>query len=380
MRLLRGVLSGLVLFAVVLVGISLVASVLFGQPAVLGYVESGSMEPTLSEGDGYVPVPPLLTGEIREGDVITYESEQVSGGEMTTHRVVAVTEHGYVTQGDANPFSDQDTGEPPITDGDVEAVALQWNGEVLRLPKLGVAVESVQNVVGGIQRFLVSTLGLSVLSGEFFLPALLFAIGVLALGVEFLLNRGKRNRVKTRSRGQFERLDTSYLIVGMAIVLMTAATVGMLAPGGTTTFEVVSAESNPDTPRVVEAGGESERAYLATNGGLLPMHVFIEPASNGVRIEDARFSLAPDEEREVTVITEAPDELGFYPRTVREYRYLGILPASVTHWLYDRHPVAPLLAVNLLIGGGTVALGFALIGKKKVRNRSVSRGGFWDLK
>ncbi len=105
--------------------IAMIAGQLLGQPAVVGYVETGSMSPTLEPGDGFVAVPAALAGPIEEGDVVTFRAEQLHGGGLTTHRVVGETERGYVTRGDANPFTDQDGVEPPVKDDQIVAVAWQ---------------------------------------------------------------------------------------------------------------------------------------------------------------------------------------------------------------------------------------------------------------
>src|SRR6056297_2525566 len=113
---------------VALVGLLVVGHVL-GVPLGLGYVETGSMEPTIDAGDGFVAVPAAVAGPVDEGDVVVYDAQEIEGGGLTTHRVVEETDHGYVTRGDANPFTDQDGGEPHVTDGQIVAKAWQVNGE-----------------------------------------------------------------------------------------------------------------------------------------------------------------------------------------------------------------------------------------------------------
>ena len=86
---------------VLLVGMILVMVIgqLLGQPLLFGFVTTGSMEPALSPGDGFIAVPPMLAGEPTPGDVVVYEAETIQGGGLTTHRIVGETEQGYVTRG-----------------------------------------------------------------------------------------------------------------------------------------------------------------------------------------------------------------------------------------------------------------------------------------
>jgi len=67
---------------------------LLGQPILLGYVATGSMEPTMDAGDGFVSVPSAVTGDVEEGDVVVYQARELHDGGLTTHRVVGETEEG----------------------------------------------------------------------------------------------------------------------------------------------------------------------------------------------------------------------------------------------------------------------------------------------
>ena len=64
-------------------------------------VGSGSMEPSISTMDMLV----VMGGDtFSEGDVITYMSPE---GSLVTHRLIAVTEAGFIAQGDANNIPDE---------------------------------------------------------------------------------------------------------------------------------------------------------------------------------------------------------------------------------------------------------------------------------
>ncbi|MGI5958073.1 MAG: signal peptidase I [Massiliimalia sp.] len=89
------------------------------HPTIFGYsaavVASGSMEPALSVDD-------LIINHVQkgyqEGDIITFQN----GDNLTTHRIVAITDQGYVTQGDANNAADLDTVTPEAVVGRVVGV------------------------------------------------------------------------------------------------------------------------------------------------------------------------------------------------------------------------------------------------------------------
>ncbi|MFC6729097.1 signal peptidase I, partial [Natronoarchaeum mannanilyticum] len=145
--------------ALLVVVAALVVGQLLGQPILLGYVATDSMEPTMDAGDGFIAIPSPLAGDVSEGDVVVFEAEQLHGGGLTTHRVVGETDRGYVTKGDANPFTDQDGGEPPVSDQQIVAEALQINGEVVVIPHLGTAVMGIQSGVSSAQSTDASAVG-----------------------------------------------------------------------------------------------------------------------------------------------------------------------------------------------------------------------------
>jgi len=57
LREIAGQVGTVVLVAVL---VSLVIGQALGQPVLLAYVESGSMEPTIDEGDGFVAIPSVV--------------------------------------------------------------------------------------------------------------------------------------------------------------------------------------------------------------------------------------------------------------------------------------------------------------------------------
>lgn len=109
MRVIRKVLSGIIVAA----GLCLAATMLL--PVAFGYhryvITSGSMTGTYDRGsivfDKAVPV-----SDLEVGDVITYAPPASSGvNGLITHRIVSINDHGadgvsYRTKGDANPQAD----------------------------------------------------------------------------------------------------------------------------------------------------------------------------------------------------------------------------------------------------------------------------------
>jgi len=200
--------------ALVVFLVSMVVGQALGQPVLLGFVTSGSMEPTIETGDGFVAIPTAIAGPIEEGDVITFRAEEIQGGGLTTHRVVAETDRGYITRGDANPFTDQDGGEPPVSEAQIVAVAWQPGGTVVTVPGVGAVVTGTQDALAAGQRQLAALFGARSLLGTQgiaylvhpWLPAVVIA--ALLGGSVYLVSMGvvDSGRVRRRSREAPSRL------------------------------------------------------------------------------------------------------------------------------------------------------------------------------
>lgn len=353
--------------------LALLVGALLGQPVLLAYVETGSMEPTIDAGDGFVAVPAQLTGEPEPGDVVVFDAEVIEGGGLTTHRVVGETDGGYITRGDANPFTDQDGGEPPVPDERIVATALAIGGTVVVIPHLGTAVMSLHDGTdAAIGQFepLLTAFGLADAGA----PVLLIAGGLGLVGASVLLDRGRRpERRVTRDRARRASVHAQKGVVFGAIGLVVIATVVMALASGTATYGLLATDSSAEAiedPLIVETGGEATVEHPISNDGFVPMVVVRDPVDRGVTVEPRTATIGPRSSIETSLIIVAPDEPTRFDRTVEERRYPAVLPPSLLVALHDLHPWAAVLAVDLMIAVGAVAVGTALSPSEHRRFRS----------
>lgn len=373
MRVRRAAELALVAAAVVLVG-SLLLGFLLGQPVALSYVESDSMSPTIEAGDGFVAVPAAVSEPVEEGDVVVYDAQEIEGGGLTTHRVVAETEHGYVTRGDGNVVTDQDGTEPHVTDGQIVATAATVDGEVVTIPHLGTAAMGVQNGLESTQLWIAGLLGTGAVLGSRGLSALLLGFGLAVVGLAVLLDRSN-DRSRERSRSRPGVFDARRLVLAMAVVLCVVTVITMVSVSGTVEFGTVSAEHDSGAPHVIPAGETDERTYELRNGGVLPVVTIVEPASADVAVESEPRRLSRGESTNATVVVHAPAELGYYLHSFAEHRYFAVLPAPVIAWLHAIHPWIATAAVTAVIVSA-FALPFALlVGTGRIRTRERRRVG-----
>ncbi|MDF9744687.1 signal peptidase I [Natrinema salsiterrestre] len=368
----RGVgwtLRGLVLVTV----LALVAGQLLGQPILLSFVETGSMEPTIDTGDGFIAVPSEVSGEPEPGDVIVFEATEIQGGGLTTHRIVEETPRGYVTRGDANPFTDQDGDEPHVQDAQIVATAWRVNGAVVTIPHFGTAVMSVSDAFRGVQTTLAATFGTRNLLGNSGLAAVLLALSSVLYVAETVRERRSTSFESRLGRDDGgDGIDPRVLSAGFALLVVSAGGAAMIAPAGTQSYDVISAEFESEQPLVIERGTTDEIPYTVSNGGFVPTVSYVESGADDVTVTPDRATVGPRDETAVTVSITTPDETGYFPTYITEYRYLYVLPAPVLDALYDLHPWVPFVAILSLLGGGTYGLGRVLAGPGDARSRRLA--------
>lgn len=355
----------------VVVVAALLAGQVFGQPVLLSYVETGSMEPTLEPGDGFVPVPMVLAGEVEPGDVVVFEAERLHGGGLVTHRVVGTTGQGFVTKGDANPVTDQASGshEPPVRREQIVATALQVGDRPVAIPGFGTAVVGLNRAIGTVQRTLATLFGTRAFLGPQGLVYLLFGGAAVAYAFTAVGQDGQRRRRVRRTRRAVGQLRGTHLVLALTLVVVAVTTASMAVPSGTHRFAVVSAESDAPGVDVIRTGDSELTQYRVPSNGLVPVVVFLEPSGDGIEVGPRELHVGSGQVGSASVTIHAPPQTGYYRRFLVEHRYAAVLPVGVIRALYLRHPWLPILAIDALVGLVFATLGLALVGTGPVRLR-----------
>lgn len=100
-------------------------------------VESGSMEPEIKTGSVSFINKKEKYENIKENDIIAF---QIPSNAKVTHRVIAITEDGMETKGDANDFSDG-----------ISTTKENFIGKsVFNIPKVGYVIKAIQSKRGKI--------------------------------------------------------------------------------------------------------------------------------------------------------------------------------------------------------------------------------------
>jgi len=336
--------------------VSLVFGQALGQPILLGYVETGSMQPVLEPGDGFIAIPSDIAGSPDIGDVVVYRAEEIQGGGLTTHRIVGKTEAGYITQGDANPFPDQDGVEPPVSRSQIVAHALQVNGNVVVIPGIGGVVGEINSGISSVAKTFHGVSGFGPLTQGEATPQSLIALGISVVIVNFLIGLVQSNSERQkRSRRRSGHFTSAFVLLILVSVIVLPATASMVLGTGSTTLDIVSSESPNDRQLVMSAGEVSTIDYTMSNNGFVPVMVVLESGHSDVAFSQPTAVISPQTSKVVDLTIRAPSETGAYQRTISRYRYLPVLPDSI---ILDLHTVHPYLAIAVING---VLLLFALI-------------------
>lgn len=369
-RITRAVEAGLVLAV-----LALLLGQLLGQPVLLGFVRTGSMEPTLEPNDGFVAIPSPLTGPPEPGDVVVFEAKEIQGGGLTTHRIVGTTENGYLTRGDGNAITDQTAGEPPVRDHQIVAEVLQVNGWVVTIPGLGTGIDVVGDTVQGVQLTLARWSGTELFLGT---EGLLTMLAVAAFGyIGFDSVSGTRDeRDRDTDRSRSPGLDPRLLVAGCAVVLAAGLVAPTVVQGGTTETPIISASFDSERGDVIPAGESTTRTRQLRNPSYLPNVVYLV-TGEGVDVSERVVRLPAQSRREVTITLHAPADTGSYRRILTTHRYVAVLPQSTLTGLYAVHPWAPTVGTLGVTVVPLYLVGSAVVGRSRFRrrNRSQSTGG-----
>jgi len=346
---------------------ALVAGQLLGQPVLLGFVTTDSMQPTLDPGDGFIAVPAAVSGDVEPGDVVVFEAEELHGGGLVTHRVVDETEAGYVTKGDANPFTDQDGDEPPVTEDRIVATALRVDGEVVVVPHLGTAITFVRDAFRPVSRAVDGLLGVEGGSGVRTLGPALFGLGALLFAATALRRSGKGSRDRSRSRDREAVVDGRVVAAVVIVLVLLPANAAMLAP-------VTAHQVTVDGDELAGDAGETATAEItARNDGVVSMLVVLEAADPAAETAPSVLELPPGETTTATL--SAPTPPPGEARTVRvaERRYFTLLPTPVLLSLHDASPLLAVAAIDVLLVTGVLGVVGGALGIRRLRLRNTGR-------
>lgn len=310
------------------VGVLLVGSligVLLDRPIFISYAYSGSMRPTIEKGDLFFVNP--LSRHPEVGDVIVFNAN----GRWTVHRVIAVTEDGYITKGDNNIAPDQQSGLiPAVRDKDVAGKVVSISGRVIKIPALGNYLgEGLSDKTKLLLGVLLSFLGIAAFSGQ--------------------------GKVARRKKGVFKiRFRALYMMA--AVILLITVAISVFVSWEVVPLDYVVTSGGGLREGWYLPGEEFSREVTVKNNNFYPMVYYVSAGGPVEDISERSFSLGPKAEKKFNVTLKAPEDTSIYSTKIRINAYPRTLPVSWITYLHGMGPTFPLLGIL-----GEVAVLLALI-------------------
>ncbi|NJE42847.1 signal peptidase I [Thermococcus sp. GR6] len=301
-----------------IIGILVIGSLvgaLFDRPVFMSYAYSNSMTPTIDKGDVFF-INPLATNP-DVGDVIVFRT----GNTWTVHRVVAITDDGYITKGDNNIATDQQSHSVlPITRNKIGGTVVTVNGKVITIPEIGNYLET----------------GLTE-GSKLLISGMLIIIGAIAF------TGGKASKNRKGKKFFTIKFKTPYLLASAFLLIMIAVSTFISWEAISVDYAVTSAGGLREDWYL--PGQEFQRELTVKNYNFYPMAYYVSASVPVVNVSNKEFKLGSGEEQSLAVVLKAPKTTSLYSTKVKVNAYLPILPASVMGTLYRIHPVVPLLAI-----------------------------------
>ncbi len=327
------------------------AGALLDRPVFVSYAYSGSMTPTISKGDVFFINPLSRNPEV--GDIVVFNA----GGTWTVHRIVGVVEDGYITKGDNNVATDQQSKKiPPISRSQIGGKVITFQGKPIVIRGAGTYI---QNSLSGRTKMLVA--------------GVLIILGALAITGD----SKKGIRKKKKSKVMIVKFKTLYVLASALLLVMVA------------TSMFVSWQVFPINYAVTSAGGTREGWYLpgevftqeiaVKNLNFYPMFYYVSAPRPVTKISEDSFQLTGKGEKKVLITIKSPEETSVYSTKVTVNSYLPLLPRSATTYLYRINPIMPvfgiLLEISLFLGILYMVSGIGNEDIVKIRTRKSSLVG-----
>lgn len=324
----------------VLILISLLIVVFILSPLELAFVVSGSMTPTLQPNSDLFIIDESAdsVGQYSEGDVLTFYSP--TNERLTTHRVIDKTSNGLITQGDDSFQTDQERGDPPISDDLIRGKAVMFNGGVFTLPKLA---------------------EVAILFNDY-TREILFALLIFLLASE-VFNYGSGRR-KRRSFTPFKII----LIVSLFLVVFWTGAIYISADTLSGSNIVVTDQENVPSSQFENTGEVINRSQDINIESTIPSY-------DAYKILNEQMEIKNVERRPTTSVidfTAGPYEDNTVENPVfRIYTYPLTLPPDLISYLHSIHPLLASLGTLSVIALPINILTLIVTDNTRIRTRRI---------
>lgn len=296
------------------------------SPVGMASVTSDSMDPTLQQDELFLYYDSSLS-QSSVGDIIIFEGDHVESSyqDQYTHRIIDITEQGYITRGDNNPVSDQKMGSEPIVESEVHYKVLDINNDPITI---SIGYDFFNLIVEN-----------SIYIAIFFI--------FVALLDYYNTRRNKTTYKENRNIIQSKKLFLSMFIVIFSLVFI------FMYIGATQTVQVVVTEHGNSQTLEVSSENTIEIVKDPANIPILGKKSFYDIDEGDItKIEENKI-----------FISYHPTELGNKEITVKKYSYPKLLSERVLKFLYEKDRL--IISSVLALMTSLPSLLLAIIAQKK---------------
>lgn len=343
MKLISKVFNIVLLIVILLTLSAAVGSAILKKPMLLTVIRSNSMAPVWERGDMVVIENVGKKSTIEIGDIVFFTTDK---GSLSTkgwiaHRVIEGNdEKGYITKGDANKQSDQESaGAGAIKKELIAAKAVTIGGSPAVIPKAGYF-----------------SLWMEKYQGNPYLLPIVAVILALLIGIGELKS-GKRNKKKSKGVD----LQLIYIGGGFVIAMIMGGSIIASSQHVKLIYEVSENGKGAlmgSSLGILQVGDVvAQPLSELRNDGFIPSIGVITTNDNQIQLSHERLSLTKGQlvEAEYTLHAVTP---GKYETAIRVGIFYPFLPAPVIYFLAQKSYWLALIVISIIPGLPLIAYPF----------------------
>ncbi|MEH7255251.1 signal peptidase I [Neobacillus niacini] len=334
MKVISKILNLLLVFVVLCTLIAAVGSAITKKPVLLTVIRSNSMYPVWERGDMVIIENLMEDDNINVGDIIFFKAEK---GSLATkgwiaHRVISgnATE-GYITKGDANKYSDQESDNT----GSIER---KWvAGRAMEIGENPIVLNKIGYLSLWMEKYQ---------SNPLLLPSFALILGII-IGIGELMPGQKRK--KRKSNGM--ELHLIYFIGGLSISIIVGGT--MITSGHTLNQLYEVSEQTQGVLMGSDVGilkvGDTVTRPLSEikNESVFPLIGVITTNDKQIELSHKKVTLSKGQQINSTYTVNA-EHPGKYKATIQVGLFYPLLPSSFIYFLAQKSYWLALIFVSII--------------------------------
>jgi signal peptidase len=317
------ILNGIWYLLIILIVISISIGAITEKPTLISYATSDSMEPTIGVHDYFLIIPKNLT-QFAVNDIVVFQSTEKG---YLVHRIVGENDHGFITQGDNSPFSDQQTGEPFVRKSQIIGRVLTYKGNPIIIPGLWKYIKHFEVLSRFINR-----------------NALIMAGFIIGLGIATLVIEGKS------PKKQFHRykkpLRVKHIMIPALLLMAIISIIFMMMAQEKVSYDYhVTYTSYEGIPTAIP-GTNFEVIVELDNFSPIPHYAFISAPSSITDSAHLSTLVNANTKKKLSLWFTADSYQGPSTETIFIHRYLPLLPRKYLFAFFQMHPYLPILVID----------------------------------